>query len=29
MGRPIVMNTEEELALAFEELNRGTFVKGN
>jgi hypothetical protein len=28
-GGPIVMNTEEELALAFEELNRGTFVKEN
>lgn len=28
-GGPIVMNTEEGLALAFEELNRGTFVKGN
>ena len=26
-GGPIVMNTRQELALAFEELNQGTFVK--
>lgn len=26
-GGPIVMNTDEELELAFEELNRGTFLK--
>ncbi|MEN6418427.1 MAG: pirin family protein, partial [Clostridiaceae bacterium] len=26
-GGPIVMNTREELELAFEELNRGTFIK--
>lgn len=26
-GGPIVMNTEEELELAFEELRRGTFIK--
>ena len=26
-GGPIVMNTEDELALAFEELNNGTFIK--
>jgi len=25
---PIVMNTEEELALAFEEYRKGTFIKG-
>ncbi|MBP1633389.1 MAG: pirin family protein, partial [Acidobacteria bacterium] len=24
---PIVMNTQEELRLAFEELERGTFIK--
>ncbi len=24
---PIVMNTEEELAIAFEELDAGTFIK--
>ncbi len=27
-GGPIVMNTREELMLAFEELDRGTFIKG-
>ena len=26
-GGPIVMNTEEELEQAFEEINRGTFIK--
>ena len=26
-GGPIVMNTQRELALAFDELNRGTFIK--
>jgi redox-sensitive bicupin YhaK (pirin superfamily) len=26
-GGPIVMNTDEELRLAFDELNRGTFIK--
>jgi len=26
-GGPIVMNTQEELRLAFDEYNRGTFVK--
>ena len=25
---PIVMNTQEELRLAFEELDAGTFIKG-
>jgi redox-sensitive bicupin YhaK (pirin superfamily) len=25
---PIVMNTEEELRVAFDELDRGTFIKG-
>jgi redox-sensitive bicupin YhaK (pirin superfamily) len=26
---PIVMNTRAELQLAFDELNRGTFIKAN
>lgn len=26
-GNPIVMNTEEELRLAFEEYSEGTFIK--
>jgi hypothetical protein len=26
-GGPIVMNTQRELALAFDELRRGTFIK--
>lgn len=28
-GGPVVMNTREELELAFDELDRGTFIKGN
>jgi len=28
-GGPIVMNTDEELRLAFDELNKGTFIKHN
>jgi redox-sensitive bicupin YhaK (pirin superfamily) len=27
-GGPIVMNTREELSQAFDELDRGTFIKG-
>jgi quercetin 2,3-dioxygenase len=28
-GGPIVMNTEKEIRLAFDELNNGTFIKGD
>ena len=28
-GGPIVMNTDEELRHAFDELDKGTFIKGN